>query len=61
MAKFGFFWYSKIDVFVCTVRKGWPCSLWYLEASKSGINRETSLQENNKKLLETVSELKKGC
>ena len=61
MAKLGFFWYFKIDVFVCTVRKGRPCLLWYLEASKRGINRETSLQETNKKLCETVSELKKAA
>ena len=33
---------------------------WYLEASKTGNDRVTSLQEINKKLLETLSELKKA-
>ena len=59
MAKLGFFWYSKICIFACTVRKDWPCFDWYLEASKTGNDRVTSSQETNKKLLETVSELKK--
>ena len=34
---------------------------WYLEASKRGNDRVTSSQETNKKLLETVSELKKAA
>ena len=33
---------------------------WCLEASKRGNDRVTSLQETNKKLLETLSELKKA-
>ena len=37
------------------------CFDWYLETSKRGNDRVVSLQETNKKLLETVSELKKGC
>ena len=32
-ARLGSFWYSKIDIFVPTVRKGWPCSLWLLSWS----------------------------
>ena len=32
---------------------------WYLGASKRGNARATSLQENNKKLIETISELEK--
>ena len=32
---------------------------WYLEASKRGNGRVTSLQKINKKLLETISKLKK--
>ena len=34
---------------------------WCLEASKRGNDRVTSLQETNKKLLETLSELKKAA
>ena len=48
MAKLGFFWYSKIDIFVCTIRKGQPCFDWYLEASKTGNDRVFSLQKINK-------------
>ena len=33
---------------------------WYLEASKIGNDRVTSLQETNKKLLETIIISKKG-
>ena len=36
------------------------CLLWYLEASKRGNNRVTSLQETNKKLLDMISELGKA-
>ena len=54
MAKFGFFLYYKIDIFMCTIRKGWPCFDWYLEASKTRNNRVTSSQKSNKKLLESV-------
>ena len=54
MAKLGFFWYSKIDIFACTIRKGWPCFDWYLEASNTGNDRVTSSQKINKKLLETI-------
>ena len=32
---------------------------WYIEASKRGNDRVTSSQETNKKLLETISDLKK--
>ena len=35
------------------------CLLWYLEGSKRGNYRVYSLQETNKKLVDTVSELKK--
>ena len=59
MPKFGFFWYSKIDIFACTIRKGWPCFDWYLEASKTGNNRVTSSQQINKKKLEIISKLKR--
>ena len=59
MARLGFFWYSKIDIFIPTVRKGWLCSLCYLEASKTANNRVTSSLETNKELLESVSEPKK--
>ena len=40
---------------------GCAYSDWYLEASKRGNDRVTSSQETNKKLLETVSELKKAA
>ena len=60
MPKFGFFWYSKIDIFACTIRKGWPCFDWYLEASKTENDRVTCSQKINKKLLETIR-TKKGC
>ena len=39
---------------MCTIRKGWPCFDWYLEASKTRNNRVTSSQKSNKKLLESV-------
>ena len=54
MAKLGFFWYSKIDIFACTIRKGWSCFDWYLEASKTENDTVTCLQKINKKLLETI-------
>ena len=54
MAKFGFFLYSKIDIFMCTIRKGQPCFDWYLEASKTRNDRVTSLQKINKKQLDTI-------
>ena len=54
MAKFGFFLYYKIDIFMCTIRKGWPCFDWYLEASKTGNDRVPSWQKINKKLLKTT-------
>ena len=34
---------------------------WCLETSKRGNDRVTSLQETNKKLLETISEPKKAA
>ena len=59
MAKLGLFWYSKIGIFVPTIRKGRPYYFaWYLEVYKKGNYRVTSLQETNKKLLENISELK---
>lgn len=60
MAKLGFFLYSKIDIFACTTRKSrhkikqteWKAYFeWYLEDSKRGNNRVTSLQETNKNCL----------
>ena len=54
MAKFGFFLCSKINIFTCTIRKGWPCFDWYLEASKTRNNRVTSSQKSNKRLLESI-------
>ena len=41
-----------------TIRKGWPCFDWYLESSKTGNDRVTSLQQINKKCLK-LSELKR--
>ena len=62
MAKSGFFWYSKIDTFVHTIRKaGHAYFDCYLDASKKGNDRVTSSQDINKKLLETTSELKKAA
>ena len=61
MVKLAFFWYSKIGIFVRTIRKGWLCFYWYLEVSKTGNERVTSSQKINKKLLETIPKLKKGC
>ena len=62
MAKLGLFWYSKIGIFVPTIRKGQPYYFaWYLEVSKKGSYRVISSQETNKKLLETISELKKAA
>ena len=40
-----------------TVKPGHAYFDWYLEPSKRGNDRVTSFQENNKKLLETISEL----
>ena len=61
MAKLGFFSYSKTDIFAYTIRKGQPCFDWCLEVSKIGNDKVTSRQKINKKLLETISKLKKGC
>ena len=45
-----------------TIRKGRPYYFaWYLEVYKKGNYRVTSLQETNKKLLETISEPKKAA
>ena len=45
-----------------TIRKGQPYYFaWYLEVSKKGSYRVISSQETNKKLLETISELKKAA
>ena len=52
MAKLGFF--DILKVFACTIRKGRLCFDWYLKASKAGNDRVTSLQQINKKLLETI-------
>ena len=62
MAKLGFFWYSKTDILHAQLEKA-SCAYFdlYLEASKTGNDRVTSLQETNKKLLETVSELEKAA
>ena len=54
MAKLGFF--DILKVFACTIREGRPCFDWYLEASKAGNDRVTSLQQINKKCLK-LSEL----
>ena len=54
MAKLGFFWCSKIDIFACTIRKSWPWFDWYLEASKTGNDRLAYSQKINKKLLKTI-------
>ena len=54
MAKLGLFWYSKTDIFACTIRKGRPCFDWCLEASKTGNDRVPSWQKINKKLLKTT-------
>ena len=59
MVKLGFFWYSKIDIFAHTVRKGQLWFDWYLEVSKTGNDRVNSSQKINKKFLETISKLKK--
>ena len=56
MAKLGFF--DILKVFACTIREGRPCFDWYLEASKAGNDRVTSLQQINKKCLK-LSELKR--
>ena len=61
MAKLDYFWYSKIDIFADTIRKGHAYFDWHLEASKTGKDRVTSLLETRKKLLETISELKKAA
>ena len=62
MTKLGFFRYSKIDILERQLEKAGRAYFdWYLEASKTGNDRVTSLQETNKKLLETVSELKKAA
>ena len=52
MAKLGFF--DILKVFACTIRRGRLCFDWYLKASKAGNDRVTSLQQINKKLLETI-------
>ena len=63
MAKLGFFRYSKIDIFLHTqLEKASHAYFdWYLEPSKTGNDRATSSQETDKKLLETVSELKNAA
>ena len=50
-------------LFLCAQLENASCACfdWYLEASKRGNNRVTSLQKTNKKLLETISELKKAA
>ena len=47
MDKLGLFWYFKIDTFAHTIRKGWPCLLWYLEVAKTGNDRVTFLKGTN--------------
>ena len=55
MAKLGFFWYSKIDILETQLEKASRAYFdWYLEASKTGNDRVTSLQKINKKLLENI-------
>ena len=63
MAKLGLFSHSKTDFLHTQSEKDshkikqteWNAYFdWYLEASKRGNDRVTSLQETNKKLLETI-------
>ena len=55
MTKLGFFRYSKIDILETQLEKAGRAYFdWYLEASKTGNDRVTSLQDTNKKLLETI-------
>ena len=55
MTKLGFFRYSKIDILETQLEKAGRAYFdWYLEASKTGNDRVTSLQQINKKLLETI-------
>ena len=58
----GSFGISKLIVLHAQSEKaGCAYSDWYLEASKRVNERVISLQETNKKLCETVSELKKAA
>ena len=62
MTKLGFFRYSKIDILETQLEKAGRAYFdWYLEASKTGNDRVISLLETRKKLLETISELKKAA
>ena len=54
MAKLDYFWYSKIDIFADTIRKGHAYFDWHLEASKTGNDRLAYSQKINKKLLKTI-------
>ena len=55
MTKLGFFRYSKIDILERQLEKAGRAYFdWYLEASKTGNDRVTSLEKINKKLLETI-------
>ena len=52
MTKLGFFRYSKIDILETQLEKAGRAYFdWYLEASKRGNGRVTSLQKINKKFL----------
>ena len=61
MTKLGFFRYSKIDILETQLEKAGRAYFdWYLEASKTGNDRVTSLRDTNKKLLETIKTKKGG-
>ena len=67
MPKLRFFWYSKINIFACTVRKSllwgqtdWMlCLLWYLESSKRVNNRVNSCRKLTRNCLKAYQNLKK--
>ena len=62
MAKLGVFQYSKLIFLHTQLEKaGHAYFGWYLDASKTANDRVTSSQETNKKLLETISKLKKAA